>query len=1129
MTLLLSIFAANANRAARCSIRMIVNVVLTAALVCVSSAVMLAQNAYEFPLYPKYQVLGVVYAPPGSASSVTYGSSTLVGSAHSLMTNSTYDNVTTTSQTTGFSLFGFGDSTTTSTSNSWGTASSNTTSYSQQTTSGNAVTTLGPVSSALGVNHDNDIIYIWLNPVLLASITSTGANGGAPFALNWGGLQFNSCDLTDASDKVNFLQLMNGCDPNQYPFADIVGIPVWCLKNPYFPAQSCAQWLPFTSRSWDLTPWGKDSNGVPLGPGLSLADYADILKSDPFISQTSISDQYTAGYYCHPTYGVNLDPNDSEVIPDSTTFATTYLHSGSTWAKNFCGTAATVMSRFDPYGTVQYPVPGPNGEPQTYSGNFSYTTTTGSNTAATTTSNYSYNQNTTTSFAFSANFGALAPGSEVAGFFGANLSAGFNFSFSNGNGYSDSSAQTYTTSKENATTNSAAYSITGPQASDNYTGPVVFDVYQDNVYGTFAFYSDEQRQQPPIQLSLVAGQAPITVTAITNFGSVAVGSSSASQTIKLTNNSQYPMTMVGPAVSFTDPGFQIVPGLDFCSNVQLQPNGTTPFSCQITIEFSPVVSDAPNTIQASYPINAYLIAAGTENISSWQNILVSSTGVVISGTATPGATTQGATLLPQTQNASQANAYQFPVSNGATAETEVFTFTNYYSSSVTFPAHPLAMVLSDSTDFSVINDTGTGLCAGATVLPGKTCNITLQYLPVLAQPPSGYTTLISAWGTVAGSPEITQLAIAGGAGSVAVTGTLSLTPNPTDFSVTLYPNCGGGGCELTYGTYTYMTLTNNSSVSVGSFASNPCNTSPYGGNNSTCMMFTGVSGGAYWGPNLTANCPTTLAPGKSCTAVGIYSTAAAGYTGTFTGTITATGTASTGATLSAQVNTVAVVVDSGSAKMKIAGAEQSATKTTPAKPAKATVTLSGSIKTAFTGLHHLSLTVGTFKATLSYHDTATRETLAKALAAAVNVSASPVKATVNGDSVTLTNKIAGAAGNIAYAATDNKDFSIGPRTGSLTGGTDAVTTTIYDSGSVDAAVGSVTATAMWGKESTPQKIAGKLAAALNTAANGAFTASATGGAVTITSKIPSSISPLTVQVNDSMGFSPASYAATTGN
>jgi len=38
------------------------------------------------PLFPKYQVMGIVYAPPGAASSVTYGSSKMVGSSNSIVT-----------------------------------------------------------------------------------------------------------------------------------------------------------------------------------------------------------------------------------------------------------------------------------------------------------------------------------------------------------------------------------------------------------------------------------------------------------------------------------------------------------------------------------------------------------------------------------------------------------------------------------------------------------------------------------------------------------------------------------------------------------------------------------------------------------------------------------------------------------------------------------------------------------------------------------------------------------------------------------------------------------------------------------------------------------------------------------
>jgi hypothetical protein len=35
---------------------------------------------------------------------------------------------------------------------------------------------------------------------------------------------------------------------------------------------------------------------------------------------------------------------------------------------------------------------------------------------------------------------------------------------------------------------SATLSVTGPLATDNYSGPTEFVVYQDNIHGTFMFY-----------------------------------------------------------------------------------------------------------------------------------------------------------------------------------------------------------------------------------------------------------------------------------------------------------------------------------------------------------------------------------------------------------------------------------------------------------------------------------------------------------------------------------------------------------------------------------------------------------------------------------------------------------------
>jgi hypothetical protein len=1085
----------------------------------------------EFPIYPKYQVMGVVYAPPGAASSVTYGSSTLVGSSHSMVENSTYDNVTTASQTTGFSLFGFGDSKTTTTSNSWGTANTNSTTYAMQTTSGNAVTTMGPVSSSLGVNHDNDIIYIWLNPVVIASVASTGASNAPPYGLNWGGMQFNSCDLTDASDQVNFLQLMNGCDPNQYPYPDIIGIPVWCLKNPYYPGQACAQWLPFTSRSWDATPWGTDSNGAPLGPGLNLQDYADILRADPFLTQTIAPDQYTVGYYCHPTYGVNLDPNDTEVIPDSTKFSTTVLASGVAWPARFCGTTGNTMSRFDPYGTVQYPAPGPNGEPQTYTGSFTYSTTTTTGQSATTTSSYSYNQNTTTSFSFSASF---APLLGVAGaVFAQNLSAGFNFSFSNGNGYSYSSAQTNTTADSTGTTNSAGYSITGPQASDNYTGPVTFNVYKDDVYGTFAFYSDEQRQQPPIELSAIAGQAPIGVSSTTTFGSVQVGSTSTTQTITLTNNSPYPMTMVGPAVTFTDPGFQIITGSDYCSNVQLQPNGTAPYTCTMTIEFAPVISDAPNEASdgGKYPVHAYLIAAGTANVSSWENYLVTSTNVVVSGTATPAQATctnvtpycdTGATLLPTTENTNLPYVYDFTTPSAYTPQTETFTFANYYSATVTFPANPADMVLSDTADFKVLNVTGSlDGCSGATVASGGTCTFTLQYLPGSAPPPSGvFNTKITAVGTVAESTGAIPLAFAGAVGTAAAP--LSFSPTSLSFSFALNATTFEEDIPLTLTNHTAYTIdTLNAPTIWWPSAENPT-----------------YAIGAWMSPPIgSGTCPsvgngwaTNLGPGASCTTDSVwFADEVINLDGTWSGTLTFVGNLNNSALtpISVSIPFTATVTGSGdSTKITLAGAEQSETETTPATNAKGSVTITA-LKTP-TAAGTISVEVGTFKAIASFAADANGETTADALVAALNAAGSPVKASRSGGVITLKSVDAGTAGNLALEATGDANFELVASGATLTGGKDATTTTKYDGGDVNVTTYGVTASAAWGKEGTPQSIAQELATSINKVAGAYWKASASGDVVTLKS-VPNasgSSGSIGVGVVDSAGFTPPSFGAT---
>jgi hypothetical protein len=840
-------------------------------------------HGQQSAVFPKYQVLGVIYAPPGSASSVTYSQSEMVGSSTSISSNFSQNynyslSIGAESQFLGWSSF----SASASSGSGWGFQTSNSNSVAIQTTKGNSVATAGPVSSALGVNHDNDIIYILLNPVAPATNVNTSSTGGT---FTWAGIAANSCDMTDSSDQMNVFQTVGGCDPNQYPFADIVGIPVWCLKNPYYPGQSCAQWLPYTSRSWDKAQWGTDqSTGLPLGPMLTLRDYADILSQDPFVTQTLLPFNAVPNFYCHQNpvgsgtyaYGVNLDPNDSELsipttpptinpftLPESACLSAggTYTAAPSaspycSWSANFCGTAPTSsstptqvsMQRFDPYDTVQYPEPGINGEPQTYGGYLSYQTTSTNGQSSQSTSSTMTGNNISV---------ALGPC-----IFGC---ATINYTTSDTWAWQQSNNNQNT----NESTSQAQYSIVGPQLSDNYQGPTTYNVYKDNVFGTFAFYSDMQREQPPIQLSgsavptaippngLLGPGAPITVVFNTstsstlptfpsgspttwNAGSLAVGGTPVTAWVQLADNSPYPMTMVGWSITFSDPAFTTILANDYCSNQVLYPAGSKlgPNVCAMQIQFQPVLSDAPQ--KGSYPITANLVAAGTENISGYQNILVTSTGVLVSGTATAGSTLLGATLLvgnpPPSSGAT--NIYAFPSTSTyivANQPQEPFTFANISTSSMTITQ----IVLTDPIDFyvqsiscplgSASNSNPAGSSnvfdsgnltpsAPITVNSATSCVITVQFTP---QSPKIFTTGISVMGTIAGGSSVASQLAGAGASGTETAPLVSVNPSSLTSSENyeeVYTGTGPYSCQQvgggTVASSSIITLTNNTSTAV---------------------------------------------------------------------------------------------------------------------------------------------------------------------------------------------------------------------------------------------------------------------------------------------------------------------------
>jgi hypothetical protein len=934
----------------------------------------------------------------------------------------------------------------------------------------------------------------------------------SPTLFNWTNLSHNSCDLTDSNDPLTFYQAINGCDPNQFPYPDIIGIPVWCLKNPYWPGQGCAQWSPYTKRSWDLsvvgTPFTNPANGdlMPQAPGLTLQDYADILQADPFVALNS-----NAINVCHPTYGPSVDPNDPEYIPSAPVNPSSYNKVNYAGTPSTCtppgDTGGNTMTRFQPYGTVEYPEPGPNGLPTTYSGQFQYSQTQTQGTISTDTHTLSTSWNTTASFGFSFGF------------------ASFDAALTVGGQNSTTWQNQSNTSSTNTNGQYASYSITGPQLSDNYTGPPTYNVYMDNVYGTFAFYSDLEPQ-------VTLGDVGISSTSLNyincpvnnaqenlTFAQVSVGSTSTPQTLYLFNCSYYPLTMAGPAVSFSDPGFQIVPGTDTCSNQVLQAMDgyNTEGACSFQVVFEPVNSDAPNLIYGTTnPVNAYLIAAGTENASSYQNILITD-HVSVTGTATNPYGAVGGTLFPtpvqnppsSTDPFSQ-NVYDFTTpSNFQTAQTQKFTFTNYSGQAVYFYDIPWPIFSDALGDFELYSTSSTyNTCYDQVINSLGTCYFYVSYLPISSPPPSGvYGTRITLMGSLGSGATPVPVAIGGAAGPSLNILTMSPSPfsgslnNPPQSSYNIIP--------------TPITIKNNSSVySVNYFTSS-------GNPNTWALLLTGTY------QSYTSTCGvygTALLPGQSCIA---YVEALNQGAGTFKGSVTVTGM------LGDPLGTVNVsATDNGTytqigagPTITITGAEQSETVQVPPTYAKGSITVNPLVIPA-AGSGTLSSAVGTFNATASYAAGASGYTAAKAMVTDLNVVGSPVKATASGSIITLKSIAAGSAGNLALGTIGDANFQLLASGATLTDGKDATTETKYDGGTINVTTAGVTASATWGSKSTPQSIAKALAASINKVAGAYWKASASGDAVALTSvsQTPPSI---TVTANDLKGFAPASFGATT--
>jgi hypothetical protein len=202
----------------------------------------------------KYLIMGVTYAPPGgSASSVSYQNTNIVGNTSTITSSFTNSVNTSIGISEKAGIPGALDAKLTETfSGGWTQKTTNSNAITIQKTSSTILKTPGVPNVYSPVNHDYDIIWLWLNPVSV--FTFPNASIGGPVV--WNGYGY---DLNDPLQDVDIWPVYVGYLNGDFGLLD-------------------AQDADALSRSWVKT----QMFGPGQGPGITSSDFPNILKVDPF-------------------------------------------------------------------------------------------------------------------------------------------------------------------------------------------------------------------------------------------------------------------------------------------------------------------------------------------------------------------------------------------------------------------------------------------------------------------------------------------------------------------------------------------------------------------------------------------------------------------------------------------------------------------------------------------------------------------------------------------------------------------------------------------------------------------------------------------------------------------------------
>ncbi len=202
-----------------------------------------ASIAFTGSVRPKYEVMSVYYAPPGSKSFAEYSQTSMVGKSTTYNNSFQTQTGVTVSLTAASGILG-----------THGFSSTHSQTYQQQQDSsssldvsyqqGRGFKIYGPLNDADGLNHDLDIVAVWLNPVLTFKVS--------PGQVTWAGYNF------DGRDPAGDL--------------DVAYLHCSYLKNPALIPGGLAQQI---AKVWD----NSGNGGLTSGDLSAIADHDRFCKT----------------------------------------------------------------------------------------------------------------------------------------------------------------------------------------------------------------------------------------------------------------------------------------------------------------------------------------------------------------------------------------------------------------------------------------------------------------------------------------------------------------------------------------------------------------------------------------------------------------------------------------------------------------------------------------------------------------------------------------------------------------------------------------------------------------------------------------------------------------------------------